>query len=562
MIRSQYRLLVYCFLVGILVQLTPNMAKADTRGRTPVITSIQPNQGSEAGGAEVTIKGENFRHPATLEVNFNGTPAVSVTLISRFELKCVTPGHEVGIVDVTVRSKAGKNTLKNGYEYYKIKIPLNIDNVAPENGPLAGGTLITMTGNGFTTSGDTTITIDGNSANNIVVVDSNTMTCETPAVTKPGLVDVYVANSNGYDTLVDGFTYNHLPEISSVSPSYGSADGGTPITISGSYFTTTGDTIVKIGGSAALNMVVINASTITCVTPVHASGTVGVTITNSNGSTINFSGFTYYAATVISSVAPNTGSINGGQSITISGGNYTGLVSTIVSFGGVAATNVVVQSETSITCTTPAHIAGVIDVSVSNDFGSDTLANGFTYEEQTASISDLTYVKNGDSLELSWTLSSPADQIVIYRGGNVIDTIAGDSTSYSYIEGQYGYFRFSVELKVGNSRKDIADVLADFGKSTWDAPSKGNVTGYYVYIAEAVGVPATVLPYSNPSSYSYDAGLINEISLKTLYDACLIKGGQSYYIALSTYYIEGSNTLISSLTDSLTLDYHVDITMP
>ncbi|MCP4712719.1 MAG: cell surface receptor IPT/TIG domain-containing protein, partial [Planctomycetes bacterium] len=32
-----------------------------------------------------------------------------------------------------------------------------------------------------------------------------------------------------------------------------------------------------------------------------------------------------------------------------------------------------------MTCTTPAHAAGAVDVVVTNDFGSDTLVNGFTY---------------------------------------------------------------------------------------------------------------------------------------------------------------------------------------
>ena len=50
-----------------------------------------------------------------------------------------------------------------------------------------------------------------------------------------------------------------------------------------------------------------------------------------------------------------------------------------VSFGGVAATDLVVTSATQATVTTPPHPAGDVDVSVTTPGGSDTLVAGFTY---------------------------------------------------------------------------------------------------------------------------------------------------------------------------------------
>jgi hypothetical protein len=86
------------------------------------------------------------------------------------------------------------------------------------------------------------------------------------------------------------------------------------------------------------------------------------------------------APTVIS-VTPNTGPTGGGTSVTITGTNF--LNPSTVTFGGVAATNVVVVNATTITATTPAHAAGAVDVVVA-DAGvcsgvSGTLPNGFTY---------------------------------------------------------------------------------------------------------------------------------------------------------------------------------------
>ena len=50
-----------------------------------------------------------------------------------------------------------------------------------------------------------------------------------------------------------------------------------------------------------------------------------------------------------------------------------------VTFGGVAATNVLLVNPTTITATTPAHASGAVDVSIHTSNGTATLTNGFTY---------------------------------------------------------------------------------------------------------------------------------------------------------------------------------------
>ena len=86
-------------------------------------------------------------------------------------------------------------------------------------------------------------------------------------------------------------------------------------------------------------------------------------------------------APTVTSVTPNTGSTAGGTPVTITGTNF--FNPSTVTFGGVAATNVVFVSGTTITATTPAHAAGVVDVVVTDGGvcagSSGTLPNGFTY---------------------------------------------------------------------------------------------------------------------------------------------------------------------------------------
>lgn len=63
-----------------------------------------------------------------------------------------------------------------------------------------------------------------------------------------------------------------------------------------------------------------------------------------------------------------------------------------VTIGGAAATSVVVVSDTEITVVTPAGAEGSADVVVTTDGGSDTLADGFTYEAPPPPVPTVTAV--------------------------------------------------------------------------------------------------------------------------------------------------------------------------
>ncbi len=83
------------------------------------------------------------------------------------------------------------------------------------------------------------------------------------------------------------------PFIASVAPGQGTIVGGTLITISGAYMT--GVTNVIVGGIPATNMVVVSPTTITAVTPAHASGSVSLTVTTPSRTTTLQNGFSYAA---------------------------------------------------------------------------------------------------------------------------------------------------------------------------------------------------------------------------------------------------------------------------
>lgn len=67
-------------------------------------------------------------------------------------------------------------------------------------------------------------------------------------------------------------------------------------------------------------------------------------------------------APTLTSISPNVGGTVGGAEVTLTGTNFTG--ATGVTIGGVACTSVVVVSDTSITCVTPAGSRGAASVIV------------------------------------------------------------------------------------------------------------------------------------------------------------------------------------------------------
>jgi hypothetical protein len=75
------------------------------------------------------------------------------------------------------------------------------------------------------------------------------------------------------------------PTISGVSPSTGSSEGGTLVTVGGSYFDS--GAAVAFGNVPAHSVRVINANEIEAVTPVEAKGTVAVTVQGSDGQVAN-----------------------------------------------------------------------------------------------------------------------------------------------------------------------------------------------------------------------------------------------------------------------------------
>ncbi|HBP22613.1 MAG TPA: hypothetical protein DEA08_33145 [Planctomycetes bacterium] len=167
----------------------------------PAPVSIDPAIGPISGGTTHVIKGSGFGTPAT--VTFNGVDA-QVLSVSASEIRVRLPANEPGTVTVSVTA-GGKTGTLSGFTYVDGAAPV-VDSLSPTSGPLAGGTLVTLSGSGF--DSDAQVRFGGTLAASSGTT-STALSVLTPAASNAGLVEVRVTNpSTGLSTLAGTFTYS------------------------------------------------------------------------------------------------------------------------------------------------------------------------------------------------------------------------------------------------------------------------------------------------------------------------------------------------------------------
>ncbi|MEI7925670.1 MAG: IPT/TIG domain-containing protein, partial [Chloroflexota bacterium] len=165
------------------------------------ITAVEASSGPNSGGTNVTITGTNFSPAAA--VYFGDVPAGVVNPLGSSAIFARTPANVSGPVTVTVVNADGlRATRANGFTYTG---GISVTTVAPGAGALAGGTTITVNGNGFMRGA--TVKIGDTAATSVLVVNST----QIVAVTPPGVLGtarLVVTNPDGQSGAKEqGFTY-------------------------------------------------------------------------------------------------------------------------------------------------------------------------------------------------------------------------------------------------------------------------------------------------------------------------------------------------------------------
>lgn len=284
----------------------------------PVVTSISPTSIGVAGGT-ITITGTALTGD-NVRVFVGGVEASSVVVASDTSVSFSAPSrynagfassnslsHSVTVVRDTLTSN---NDV--ALSYTGVTSTPTVTAISPSTGTASGGTAITITGSNFL-PGRTFVEIGGNPATSIVVDSQDTLRAVTPPTTSASDVSTEVVvrvldESNGalVATNKPMFAYTITPEVTSVSPSSGTAAGGNVITITGKAFTSA--TAVRIDGVDVGSFTIVSSTSITATAPVRAaaSRTVGrkaVTVEMDGGSLASGTAFYSYRPILIASAA-------------------------------------------------------------------------------------------------------------------------------------------------------------------------------------------------------------------------------------------------------------------
>src|SRR5271165_5081413 len=240
----------------------------------------------------------------------------------------------------------------------------------------------------------------------------------------PGNYQATAGVSGGWVMQVVGFSTGGIattaPTVTGIAPASGSTVGGTSVTITGTNFANGANALFGTApsGISLQNCVVTtttNPTTMSCTTPPDNAGPKDLTVVNVDGLNGSLAGAYDYSTNPpsITGISPATSTTNGGATITVTGSNFESTASVIV--GGqlprngfaLFGDNVVFNSSTSITFTTPAQPAGLLpstlpgspaDVAVFNPTGANagtaTLPGALTYALGTGPIN---YIQRGDS---------------------------------------------------------------------------------------------------------------------------------------------------------------------
>ncbi|MGV9993742.1 IPT/TIG domain-containing protein [Streptomyces sp. NPDC003374] len=326
----------------------------------PVVSSVSPSQGPASGGTTVTVTGTGFTGATT--VRFGTRTATSFTVDSSTRITAVAPSG-TGTVTVTVTTGQGTSSQTVTYTYTTAAVPTLTD-LTPSQGPVSGGTAVTLTGTGLT--GATAVRFDTVPAVSFTVDSATRITAVTPAHAA-GAAAVTVTTPGGTSNPLT-FTYAATPAVTGLTPLQGPVTGGTAVTLTGTGLT--GATAVVFDGVPAASFTVDSATRITAVTPAHTAGAAAVTVTTPGGTSspdAPQARFYFVAAPSLTDLTPSSGPTTGGTTVTLTGNDLLG--ATAVRFSGTAATSFTVESATQITAVAPAQSAGAAAVTVTTPGG-------------------------------------------------------------------------------------------------------------------------------------------------------------------------------------------------
>ncbi|MEZ4458861.1 MAG: IPT/TIG domain-containing protein [bacterium] len=230
--------------------------------------------------------------------------------------------------------------------------PFELLGIVPSSGPVGGGTQVRVDGTGLQ---DGSLVFFGSQPVNSTLSQGR-LVVRTPAATGPGPVSVKVLAPDGQSrVIVDGFRYVTGLVISEVTPNRVPTTGGVEVEITGEGFEP--DSAVSFSGDSAVRVTYLSQEKLRALVPPRARGFADVRVTTRFATALMPRAVEYYTPLSVTEVAPASGPVAGGQTVTVRG---TGFDSTLrVFFDGIEANVTAVNvAQQAAQVVVPAHPQG------------------------------------------------------------------------------------------------------------------------------------------------------------------------------------------------------------
>ena len=337
----------------------------------PTVTTISPGYLPLRTTATVTITGRGLS--AVEKVYFDGVAGTRLKVKSDTRLTVKAPARRSDKA-AQVIARTALSSSNRGLRLNYRQAPI-VTSVTPAIGLTRGGTVVGIRGRWL---GDAAAVQFGSVPASFRVV-SDTEIIATAPPQPAGAVDVVVQTGAGraVTSAPARFTYGDVPAITAVSPASGLTVGGDTVVITGLNLSAA--TAVSFG-AVKTQFEVLADGRLRTVVPSHWAGTVDIQVSSPFGtSTANgATGFTFAtaAAPKVTGVSPNSGVVDGGEHVTLTGSGFHAVK--YVTFGDVQA-KVTRQTPTAITVVAPGNAAGSVSVRVVGSYGTSEATSAATY---------------------------------------------------------------------------------------------------------------------------------------------------------------------------------------
>ncbi|KAF1783536.1 Immunoglobulin E-set [Phytophthora cactorum] len=316
-------------------RLTGTLSNAFTYTKEPVVLMVSPMEALEKMETLFDVYGRGFVRSPLLGCSFNGNQTNTATArqrvhaiwVSSTHIKCFSPptNTSVGDVQIGVTNNGVDFVYSSRNAMIHFRTQFDVAEIYPLTGSTEGGTTVFISGKHFDNVyrywcrfGDNTEHVGA------TIVSDEELICISPSFAfSTGEVVIYLSvNGRDFVSTNQTFSYQVKPQIFKISPTRGSMDASTMVTVTGAGFYS--ESPLCRFGDDIVQAYVQSDSELMCIAPTNRfAEAVPVEVSLNDGVDFTQNGvqYTYMLSPRIRQITPVSGPAAGGTLVQIAGLN-------------------------------------------------------------------------------------------------------------------------------------------------------------------------------------------------------------------------------------------------